>query len=380
MKIGLAGNYGHLNLGDEALLLGAIECVTRDAGISSEDIVVLSDSKDDTDVRLTDFGCQVRQLKRPYYRRAVRLPLVVADIFRSLEGLDWLIFGGGGLLNDSNRTAMPMYTVIRVLAWMRGIRVAWWSIGIGPLQNGVRRLLARWLLSSSDFVSVRDEYSGGIVADLLGKNVIVTPDLAHAIEYSPSDVAVASPTIAVSVIPYNKVGVWFESKEGRYLNYCEKMANAIRSLLSARPDLDIRLIPVSLRQDEAAIMDIMRVGDFGSECRIQVCRPDSIHSLLAEINQATLVIATRFHSVVMATLARVPVVTIAYQPKVSSYTRELDANYPCFDIEEFSSEDIVDASLKMIDNAKMPKEQLRRINAERRENLSAAIACWRDLL
>lgn len=379
MKIGLIGNYGHMNLGDEALLLGAIECARMDAGLRPEDIVVLSDNKEDTDARLDGIGCEARQLRRPYGGQLVRLPFVMIDVFRALKGLDWLVFGGGGLLNDSNRTAIPMHTLIRILAWVRGIRVAWWSVGIGPLEDGLHKRMASWLLSSSRFFTVRDDDSHRMASAMLTRDATVTPDLAHAIPYSATETKAEPPIIAVSVIPYKKPGIWFEECGEQYSKYCDKMVDSIQGLLNARADIRIRMFPVSLKQDGAAIDDIMTLGNFGSEGRVDEVRPENVQSLLSELGQTELVIATRLHSVVLATIARVPAITIAYQPKVASYARELDTGLPCFGIDRFSSQEIVDASLAAINHTEGLPDKLLRENAERRLSLSRAITSWRAL-
>ncbi|MBU2677213.1 MAG: polysaccharide pyruvyl transferase family protein [Gammaproteobacteria bacterium] len=368
-----------MNLGDEALLLGAIECARVDAGLGPADIVVLSDNKEDTTVRLEGIGCEVRQLRRPYGGKLVRLPFVMVDVFRALRGLDWLVFGGGGLLNDSNRTAIPMYTLIRILAWFRGIRIAWWSIGIGPLQDGARKRMASWLLSSSRFFTVRDDDSYRMACEMLTRDVTVTPDLAHAIQYSATETKAELPIIAISVIPYKKPGIWFEESGEQYAMYCDKIVHSIQGLLHARADIHVRLFPVSLQQDGAAIDDIMALGNLATEGRVDEVRPETVQSLLSELGQTDLVIATRLHSVVLATIARVPAITIAYQPKVASYARELDMGLPCFGIDEFSSQQVVDASLATIEHTEGLPDKLLRENAERRLSLSRAITSWRAL-
>jgi len=379
MRLGILGNYGHSNLGDEALLLGAINCARADAGLRSDEVIILSDNKDDTIVRLQGLGCEIRQLRRPYDGRVGRLPLVILDIFRSLKGLDWLVFGGGGLLNDSNRTAIPMYTLIRILAWMRGVRVAWWSVGIGPLEPGLRMRLASWLLSSSDFVSVRDEYSHLTAAEMVTKSVSLAPDLAHAIQDSVAEEKVRPATVAISVVPYKKTGTWFEEGDQQYSNYCHKMAALINGLLDARPDIHVRLFPISLNQDSVAISDIMALGKFGDDGRVDDYWPDSVQALVTELSRAEVVIATRLHSVVLATLAGVPSITIAYQPKVASYANELQLGLPCFNIEDFGSDDVVDAVIAVLDKSASFGESLHLINDERRSELRRATAAWREL-
>lgn len=379
MKLGITGNYGHSNLGDEALLQGAVELAHTHAGLAEEDIVVLSDNRADTQSRLAAIGCEVRQLRRPFGGNVFRLPFVVKDIFVALKGLDWLVFGGGGLLNDSNRTAIPLFVVIRVLAWLRGIRVAWWSVGIGPLDAPVHKRLAAWLLSSSSFVTVRDEDSARMAARMFARSFKVTPDLAHAVPVPVARRGSEQRVIAISVIPYQKAGSWFEANDDHYTHYCEKMVAVIRQLLNARDDILVRLFPVSLEQDTAAIEDICAAGDFAREDRVETYHPTSVQSLLDELRGATVVLATRLHSVVLASLAGVPSITIAYQPKVASYATELPSGLPCFNIDKFSADEVAEACLQALERVGAIIPVLRSENEERHSRLSRAIKSWKEL-
>jgi polysaccharide pyruvyl transferase WcaK-like protein len=379
MKVGLLGNYGHLNLGDEALLAGAIALVSDVADVRASDIVVLTDDVADTVRRQGESGVEVRRFKRPFQGRLSRLPLVIADIFRAFRGLDWLVFGGGGLINDSNRTAVPLFACACLLARLRGLKTAWFSVGIGPLQGKMHRRLARWMLASADFVTVRDKLSAGIAKELLGKDVRVAPDLAHALR-RPGPLTTDKHVIAVSVIPYGKPGFWFDVNEERYAAYCAKMVALIRSLLELRPDIDVRLFPVSLKQDMAAIKDITEKGAFAAERRIEVVEVASLSDLFACFEDVSVVVATRLHSAVLATVAGIPLVSIAYQPKVASYVNELRAGYSCTDIESFSSEEVVEAVTSVLESDETMSEAARVLNTHRHDDLVESLSAWRDLL
>lgn len=379
MKIGLIGNYGHRNLGDEALLSGAIISAIEMANLAPDNIVVISDDAEDTMRRFGQSGIDVRQFKRLLQGRLLRLPLVLADIFRALRGLDWVVFGGGGLLNDSNRTAVPLFAITCLLARLRGARIAWWSIGIGPLHGRMHRRLARRVLASSDFVTVRDQASADIGFDLLGKSPPIAPDLAHALDM-PTSVAADDCVVAVSVIPYQKPGSWFAADEKHYAEYCAKMVALVQSLLAYRDDLIVRLFPVSLDQDRSAIDDILALGALSPGSRIEVTKPESPSDLLEGFKGVSVVVATRLHSAVLATVSGVPLVTIAYQPKVESYTKELAIDTPCFGIDTFAADAVVDSVVAVLEKGEQVGGRIRATNTERRESIREALKVWRSLL
>ena len=160
---------------------------------------------DDTVARIGELRVEVRRFKRLFQGRLLRVPFIVKDIFRALRGLDWLVFGGGGLINDSNRTAVPLFALACLLARLRGAKIAWWSVGIGPLEGQTHRRLARWLLRTADFVTVRDQASAAIAAELLASTVPVAPDLAHALRMPAAD-RHGHGLVAISVIPTRSRG------------------------------------------------------------------------------------------------------------------------------------------------------------------------------
>ena len=378
MRIGIVGNYGHRNLGDEALLLGAIESARSGAGLRESEIVVLSDNHDDTAGRLQDVGCEVRQLRRAFGGRRRNLPLIVRDVYKALDGLDCVVFGGGGLINDSNPTAIPMFALVALCARLRGMPTAWWSVGIGPLSPGVRWRLGRWLLRSSRFVTVRDGASATLARRLTGGDPAIAPDLAHGLVRRLARPESDSTTVAVSVIPYRKPGLWFEVAAVEYQAYCDKIADVIRKLLRERSDVDIKLFPVSLDQDKAAIDDVR--SRLSGVPRVSAISPASVDELVAALGTADLVIGTRLHSVVLATLAGVPVVTIAYQPKVRSYAEELGLGLPCFSIDTFETDEVVSESLGILAKVGTYPEQIVRINEARYDKLMKAMKEWRAIL
>lgn len=380
MKVALAGNYGHGNLGDEALLEGAISCVATAVGVSPGELIVLSDDQSDSILRLTKFGCEVRQLKRPLNGRLYRIPFVVADIYRALRGVDWLVFGGGGLLNDSNTTAVPLFTIVNIIARLRGVRIAWMSIGIGPLEGKIHRWLVRRLLRSCDFLTVRDEKSADLASAITGKPALMAPDLAHGLTGPLIETSEDRIRVAVSVIPYKKPGVWFESSEPEYRAYCDKIVQIVKALLQSRQDIHVTLTPVSLIQDQAAIEDISEIGSLGNHARVSAGQPKSVDDLINELARTTVVVASRLHSAVLGVVAgRVPI-GIPYQPKVSSYLIELGADSPCFDIDAFSAEDVVQSVLSRLDGSNSRDEIVQSINKKRREMIADSLQPWREML
>ena len=184
----------------------------------------------------------------------------------------------------------------------------------------------------------------------------------------------------MSVIPYQKPGSWCDADEKHYAEYCAKMVAVIKSLLSYRDDLILRLFPVSLDQDRDTIDDILALGALPPGPRIEVTKPESPFDLLEGIKGVSVVGATRLHSAVLATVSGVPLVTVAYQPKVESYTKELAIDTPCFGIDTFAADTVVDSVLALLERGELVGDRIRAMNAERRDSIRESLKAWRNLL
>ena len=377
LRIALAGNYGHGNLGDEALLAAAIKLVNVHTNLNAENIVILSDDADDTRTRIPA-NIEVRQLKRPLSGRFWRLPLVLWDIFHALRGCEELVFGGGGLLNDSNRSSLPLYIIINMLARLRRIRVSWWSIGLGPLEDSQYRRMGRAILSMSDFVSVRDNVSSGLVQTLTGQSPILAPDLAHALREERQTQPRTDMRIGMSIIPYCKPGLWFDKDVVKYRRYINTMSELITGMLEYDNELTVSLMPVSLRQDRPAIADVIRTLGTDAAKRVEACECGSVEEFLQESSRCTLIIATRLHSAVLATIAATPIVAIAYQSKVSSYVSELGLGYDCFDISSVASGDVLSSISDSLKHRQELVGKIRALNEIRYSKLGKMIGDWRQ--
>jgi polysaccharide pyruvyl transferase WcaK-like protein len=78
----------------------------------------------------------------------------------SLWGVDLLIVPGTGLLTDAyGLTGWGPYSLFRwsVTAKICGCRLAFVSVGAGPINSALGKFFVRWLLSIADFRSYRDE-------------------------------------------------------------------------------------------------------------------------------------------------------------------------------------------------------------------------------
>ena len=110
-------------------------------------------------------------------------------VFRRVRHLDLLLIAGSNQLADNfgGPRQFP-YVNLRwsVLARLAGCRVAWLSVGAGPLHSPWSRRFVRASLRIADYVSVRDKGSLRVLREIgVRRDVRIAPDLAHGLEHEP---------------------------------------------------------------------------------------------------------------------------------------------------------------------------------------------------
>src|SRR5687767_9806041 len=116
-RVGIAGSYGGLNLGDEAILHGILNQLRASLPV---EVTVFSRNADDTLTRHgVDRAIPTRDLSRD-------------EVLPEVERLDALIVGGGGILFDAE---VAQFLREAVLAQEKGIPVFIYAVSAGPLKE-----------------------------------------------------------------------------------------------------------------------------------------------------------------------------------------------------------------------------------------------------
>jgi len=318
----LLGNYGHRNLGDEAILAGFVDA-TRRVRPDLLPILVFSDDPIDTRSRMDERSVRAVLFRRPLAGRPWRLFGILSDVISSLRRCRNLVLAGGGLLNDSNPTSLLLYTAIAVIAPFIGTRVHAVAISIGPLETSRGRALARVLLRRLASVSVRDADSLRTAHSLGRPDATRVPDAALAMDaWETRSFARGLPaavrTIAVSVIPLGKPGAWYRSNTAEYELYLRTMAG-LATMLVRDEGVRVVLVPINSIHDSAAGAEILERIAPEDQPYCELLRASTVGDVLNALGRADMLVACRLHSAVLATVVGRPFVTLAYQDKVRSY-------------------------------------------------------------
>ncbi|MBA7546202.1 hypothetical protein ES705_38585 [subsurface metagenome] len=224
-----------------------------------------------------------------------------------INHLDFLIIGGGGLF-----TKTPPHPFDIFNKWEERIKIPFGFLGIGVQEiNSKYKLIIRDLIERSNFFIVRDTESFNLINSVLASpKIIKAPDLTFLYPYQTQRNAVK-----------DKIGVnlrvWNFDKERTYDNY--KWSQAINSLGGHK-----KTIPLSFKEnldDRVALESIQGVKNNNFNI-----------SLYKDIN---IMVGMRLHSLIFAIQNFIPVIGIAYTPKIERLFYELGLSEFCLKTNEY---------------------------------------------
>ncbi len=388
MKIGLLGQFGSGNTGNDGSLeamLDFLRATNRDAElvcVCSNPAAVQEKYKINAisigGVSLEgDWANRINRLLADFPRRLNSLYSVLSG----MRGVNLLIIPGTGILDDFQENAFGWpFVVFRwcLAARLRNARIAFVSIGAGPIENS----LSRWFLKSAaqmaQYRSYRDDFS---LQYMKGIGLNVTPDLRYPDIAFRLPVPSAVPgrdttrtTVGVGIMDYHgwkKANA--ENAEGQtiYRNYIAKLSSYICWLIGE--GYNARLLTGDLR-DERAVKDVLANvsashPDIPSD-RIAVGHGASLHELMDEIVQTDMVVVSRYHNVVCALKLGRPTISLSYNQKNDYLLAQFEQAHYCQHIETFDIEKLKLQTKEMLENVDAVRMQIAASNRSLQDKLS----------
>ena len=335
-QIAILGWYGSANAGDEAVLQSVVESLRR-AG--HDDLLVLS-----TNPAATTNAYHVQSVPRNPLD-----PTTLRAVLRSKA----MVLGGGGLIQDSSSVYnLPLYAFYVALARLRGVPVFGWGLGVGPLYTKLGRVLARFIVGSSRYFSVRDAGSARALraAGVRAERVRVTADPAFLIEpgrVAPGGLAGHKPTIIFSVRHR------LHDNPGLNPRYLLPVGVRHRLKLETRPGIEedrrfvhavacgvrccveefgarVVLLPFWAERDDEVLRQVeqeaLRLGVPGEKLAWAQVRHTPAE-LAGYIAGADMLVSMRLHALVFGALAGVPALALSYVPKMRALMSLLGARH-----------------------------------------------------
>ena len=430
-RIVVFGNHGSGNLGDEATLQALIEQLR--ARLPKLEIVSFSVNPADTAAR---YGIRAEPATRrstrfrpssdsavPSRKDRIRAGLqrspallrllrgiahasssvayVAADpLFelrriRTLQRADFLVIGGGGQLSEHVGVfaSLPFHVFkMTLLARLARTPVALLNVGVGPLERRISRIFVRTVLRLADYRSFRDESSRAL-AERLGTSgpFDVYPDLAWGLDAlrPRPEASTSQGVVAINVFPHSD-GRYVPAVGSRYDDYLERVVSLTIRVLERGHT--VALFPTQLRADPPAIADLKArlAATGGWERHVeQVIEPQltTVDELLRFLCSADIVVATRFHAIVLALALARPVIAFSNHSKMDQAMSEMGQEAYVFRADEADTEvlgeafDRLEANLGAIgaeleerasDHRALLEGQLDQLFGQRRDGLTAA--------
>ena len=249
---------------------------------------------------------------------AQELGFIAASYWR-VKGVDLLIVAGSHQLNDfvGGPWAFP-YTLLKwaLLARMSGARVALLSVGAGPIDSRLARQFVRWTLALACYRSYRDERSRDLVLEIgaSGENLYI-PDLAFSLSMPRLQLMrqASRPVVGINPLPFFDRWYWYKSDDELYREYIRKLAEVTEFIIDN--GYAVWLFPTQLRADPAVIKDVRQAMRERYQQHLLDWSVQTFDEMTAGINACRLIIATRYHGILISLVLEKPVLALAYHGK-----------------------------------------------------------------
>jgi polysaccharide pyruvyl transferase WcaK-like protein len=273
---------------------------------------------------------------------------------RVLRDVDLLIFPGTGLLTDINGLlGFGPYSVFKWVsnAKRRGCEVAFLSVGAGPLSSVRGRWFARAALRKAEYRSYRDASTKAILRGIgfEADDDPIYPDLVFSLPVTPvarvdRDGDGRKPVVGIGVMADPEKLAATAGDDGVYAAYLGALSGLARRLDERGYGLRLVIGDVA---DERAKGDLkallVQQGHADTAERIVDEPVASAGDVVAQIEATDLMVATRFHNVLLAFVCERPVVAISFHHKCDSLMEAMGRAEDCVELRGLTGDALVAA-------------------------------------
>lgn len=274
--------------------------------------------------------------------------------YRFLRTHDLLVVSGGGQLDEEWGGAWGHPFALfkwALLAWMARVPCAFASVGACKAHSVKSRFFLSAALRIATYRSYRDqrslEFASGLLTRATGDSVV--PDVAFSLPKLLAPIGISSTrhsrkVVAISPIVYAKPGNWPHEDGAVYQRYLAQMSTVVSRLMDEGYFLAIVWSSVA---DREAIDELL--GYLSEESKMRLAQQVLIATianwkdLLAVLQDADFVIASRLHSTILGFVAMKPTIAISFDPKVDEVMKDLGQTDYLLQIRDFSAEDVIQA-------------------------------------
>jgi polysaccharide pyruvyl transferase WcaK-like protein len=412
-KIALFGNFGTGNLGNECTLQAMLYNLRR--CIPNAEISCICPRPEDTALRYSISAFPIRApfpirelfkmrprkdngAKERSKRTLVGIPIELQGRFKAITRLkalfraiaypllapyrwfkaitvlsdsEMLVMTGTGMLGDFG--IRPLGLHYDILAWsimakLCRCKLLFVSVGAGPISHPVSRYLVKVALALADYRSYRDTFSKTYL-ESIGFDVrkdTVYPDLAFSLpramlpyRHIPDG---HGSVIGVGLMNYYNRRATSEKDETIYRDYIAKVAIFVAHLLER--NYTVRILIGDIAYDNSVrqhLRELLEARGLKYESRKIIDEPaSSVEMLLSQLVATDVVIASRYHNVLLALMLSKPVVAISYHNKFDPLMTGVGLAEFSLDIEHIDIRKLIEQLTHLEENLENLKTRLER--------------------
>jgi len=288
---------------------------------------------------------------------------------RILKGMGMLIVPGTGLLTDvCGLSGWGPYTMFKwsLVAKLCRCKLLFVSVGAGPVYSALGKYFVKSALSLADFRSYRDnaslEYLKGIGFPTNSDRVY--PDLVfslpEAVITSDNSEKKRRSVVGLGLMEYYGKPSVDSPGNAIYLAYLENLVVFLRWLLAHEYDARLLIGDVGDRRVTEEFKSLLKERSLiYDEARIIDEPVSSVEHLISQLAATDIVVATRFHNVLLALLLNKPVISISFHHKCASLMSEMGLGEYCHDINHMNAGRLIEQFQDVERNAEKLKPVIR---------------------
>ncbi|MDP9034366.1 MAG: polysaccharide pyruvyl transferase family protein [Myxococcota bacterium] len=374
-KIGFWGNFGTRNWGNECTLQAIVHNVR--ARLPEAELCCFCFEPGDTERRHGLSAFPISQSRWATAERPAGSPFSPRRLLRRLfaELRDWsetfavarlvdvVVMTGTGMLTDTSEGHFGLpYDMFKwaLAVKISGRKLFFVSVGVEPIRGRIARLFILGALRLADYRSYRDEQSREHLRRIgfaTGDDAVF-PDLAFSLPNAPAaapppSAGVHKPRVAVGVFDYCGRGQGGGTEAAAYRAYLEKLGSFVLWLL--REGHPVRIIIGDFLYDEPVRKDLkvwLEASGLARHAEHFEDRPaQSVEELLEQIRSVDLVVASRFHNVLLAVFSGKPVASISYNVKNDALVAEMGLSSYRQPIGELDVNRLIEQFTRLSENA-----------------------------